>query len=111
VTKYLLIDEDDNHAGCLASRLSRPETRIERVVSANEAMTRLRGAAGGYDLVIVNVSGNYEPWVPILRKLLEASRQPALGTMPAFLCVSTARRSPEFELQLERMGLRYVFER
>jgi hypothetical protein len=60
--------------------------------------------------VILNVSDAVLPWFKILKKLQEAFFQSGGHQSPLFLCTSSTKRSHEFELRIERMGARYVFE-
>jgi hypothetical protein len=76
-----------------------------------QAVLLLRRTSGEYDVVIVNVSDQTVPWVRLLLKLQEACFLSNGYPSPMFLCTSTLPRSPEFQLQIERKGARYVVER
>lgn len=80
-------------------------------VDLSRAMPMLRSAGTEYEVVIVNVSDARLPWPKTLAKLQEACFLSGGYPSPLFLCTSTTSRSPEFELQIERMGARYVLER
>lgn len=109
--RILLIDDDPGHAARICGRLHTHSLQVEICSNAERAIPRLRRAGCEYEVVIVNVSSAREPWIRIVSKLQEASFQGGSYSWPLFLCVSTVERPAEFELRIERMGARYVFER
>jgi hypothetical protein len=109
--KTLLIDADSVHADRVIDRLARQELRVELVSDFARAESVLRSPASSFELVIVNVSDRAQAWIPILGNLQRACRESGRPSLPLFLCVSTRRREPLFELEIERKGARYVFER
>ena len=110
VYRALLIDDDAHHAGQLVALLQRQSFMAERVRSLEEATARLRCRTQRYELVIVNVSDNSFPWCRALQKLQDACRQWNGRPAPLFLCVSKSQKCPDFVLQIEGTGARYVFE-
>ncbi len=109
--EMLLIDKDPIHAERLTSRLGRQRLLIDRVATVAEGQSTLRMPESPYDLVIVNVSDNSEAWVRTIADLQQAVRESRKAWPPLILCVSTRKRDPQFELQIERHGARYVLER
>ena len=108
--KVLLVDNDQGHAeracGCL--RFHNLEVDVCR--APERAVALLRRASADYEVVILNVSDVLLPWFKTLARLQEACFQSRGYPSPLFLCSSSTKRSPEFELRIERMGARYVFE-
>jgi CheY-like chemotaxis protein len=109
--RALLIDSEEAHATALAACLHRHGVSVDTVPGVPTAIARLRRRTDGYDIVIVNATDARQPWVSNIRKLQESCRQPGFLYTPLFLLVSAVRREPQFELQLERAGARYVVER
>jgi hypothetical protein len=107
----LVIDADSAHAENLIRRLQSRKLRMELVPSSAEATQRLCYHTPGYDLVILNVSDVAQPWLRILDGLQETCRQAGGHSKPLFLCVSNRQHDPHFELEIERRGGRYAYER
>jgi hypothetical protein len=107
----LVIDADAPHAEKLIRRLGSRNLRIDLVRSTTEAISKLRYPVSPYELVIVNTSDASHPWLAILDRLQEVCRQPGSHSKPLFLCVSNRQRDPHFELEIERRGARYAYER
>jgi DNA-binding response OmpR family regulator len=107
----LLVDTDQQHAECVCLGLGFHHFETDLCLDPERAAVRLRRAADDYDVVILNVSNPSLPWVNILAKLQAACLESGASPAPLFLCTSTTKRLPEFELQIERLGARYVCER
>lgn len=106
----LLVDTDQIHAECVRVGLGFHGLEVDVYLDPEQAAVRLRWAGNDYDVVILNVTSPSLPWVNILTKLQAACLESGVYPAPRFLCTSTTKRSPEFELRIERMGARYVFE-
>jgi hypothetical protein len=63
-----------------------------------------------YEFVVVTIKDRSRSVVRILRELQDASRQRGFWELPLFLCVSYVENDPELQLQIERLGARYVFQ-
>lgn len=110
--RALLFDDDAAHAERLIARILQPQRlAVEHVRSLDEAVARIQRRTNCYELVIVNVSANGPPWQRTLRKLQQACQRLNGQAAPLFLCLSNTRKAPDFILQTERLGARYVFER
>jgi DNA-binding response OmpR family regulator len=106
----MLIDDDDMHAEALTARLRARGLNVDRYSNADRAFSALMHNRAHYDLTLINVSDSSRPWLRIVRKLQDACF--SFGhhhTM--ILCLSTVRREPQLELQIERLGARLVYER
>jgi PleD family two-component response regulator len=108
--RTLLIDSDARHAERLITRLQSEGLAIERVRRPEEAIGKLRARTKMYELVIVDVSDTFYPWHRALARLQEECRLLVRWPGPLFLCVSRAKKPPEFILRIEHMGARYVCE-
>lgn len=108
--KVLLVDTDQQHAECVRAGLSFHDFAVYVCFDPEHAAMRLRRAGNDFDLVILNVSSPSLLWVNILAKLQSACFESGVYPSPLFLCTSITKRPPEFELRIERMGARYVFE-
>jgi ActR/RegA family two-component response regulator len=111
VYRVLLIDEDCQHAEQLSGQLQRRGVMVSLAKDVLEAEKQLRRTIHAYEVVILILADRSKPWLSILRRMLEASRQRELPIGPLFLCVSRIAREAEFQLQIEGMGARYVLER
>jgi len=109
--RLLLIDNDQGHAERICGQLRFRAFEVDVYRDPERARTRLRRASTKYEVVIVNVSDTAMPWFKTLLKLQEACFQLGSYPSPLFLCTSSIKQSSEFELQIERMGARYVVER
>lgn len=109
--RVLLIDYDESHARRLVEYLHLHGFLVDLSVGVVDATLRLKRHSAQYEIVILNVSDSSQPWLRSLHTLDEASRNSTFGVCPLFLCVSTVRREPLFELQIEQMGARLVYER
>jgi hypothetical protein len=110
VARVLLIDRDAAHAAGLAERLRREHLLVEITENIQHAGMELRRQPQSYKLVVVDVTDVRQPWISIVRQLMESSRQSTFSSMPLFLCFSRVKREPHFELAIERLGARYVCE-
>jgi hypothetical protein len=111
MSRVLLLDTDDTHAECVRIGLGFNGLHVEVFSDPEQAAKRLRMPGTDYEIVILNVSNVSLPWDDILAGLETACFQSGAFPSPLFLCVSRTKRSPEFELRVERMGARYVYER
>jgi hypothetical protein len=110
----LLLDNDAVHAGALADRLRAQRDHQLTLTTHPEpkgVLHTLRREPSAWDIVVVNVSDVSQPWLAILRRLLEASSSHSTPHTPLFLCTSRIKRDPQFQLALERLGVRFVYER
>jgi hypothetical protein len=107
----LLIDPDGEHAHQIIQSLTARGLGVDFCINVRQAANRLKQIDGEYDLVIVNISDVSRPWLRLLRFLRESSIQSGVAVGPFLLCVSTAKYDALFELQIERMGGRLVYER
>ena len=108
--RALLIDDDTPHAERLSQQLQRRCVEVELVREIRTAISILRRRAQLYELVIINASDATQPWLNILDRLQEACHCTGSYPTPLFLCVSITPREPQFELGIERKGVRYVHE-
>ena len=106
-----LIDNDTAHAAKLADRLRFHQLALIAHCELNDALPALQGGHFEWDIVIVNVSDPSQPWLAILRRLQEACSSHGSRHFPLFLCTSRIKRDPQFQLALERLGVRFVYER
>jgi ActR/RegA family two-component response regulator len=109
--KVLLIDRDAVHAERVSRMLQYHALDVGTCADPQLAILLLRRTSCEYDVVIINVSDQTVPWVSMLAKLQEACFLSNGYPSPMFLCTSTVSRSPEFQLQIERRGARYVVAR
>ena len=107
----LLIDNDPAHAERVIRGLGSRNLRIQLVADATQAELALRRPDPRYELIIINVSDPAQPWIEILGRLQQACREQDNHSQPQILCLSTRPRDSHFELEIERKGARYVFER
>ena len=108
--KVLLVDADQIHAERIRKSLVTRAYEVDVYLDPNQATTWLQQANTDYEVVILNVSNALPPWIAILAKLQAACFRLEVYSSPFFLCTSNTKRSIEFELRLERMGARYVYE-
>lgn len=108
--RVMLVDSDSEHAERVRRRLGVDAVAVDVNADPWEAMAELRRYSADYAVVILNVSNASLPWADTLTKLQEVCFQARVYPPPLFLCTSTAKRPPEFELRIERMGGRYVYE-
>jgi hypothetical protein len=108
--KILLLDMEHQHAEALAEYLQSQNLPVGWYDNPEAAMGELRRSASEYEIVIVNVSTGGISWHRILRKLHLVCRRVDAARSPLFLCVSHVRQQPQFVLQIERTGARYVRE-
>jgi DNA-binding response OmpR family regulator len=110
MSQVLLVDLDQSHAERVREALRFHALEADVCTNPEQATARLRRAGTNYEVVIINVSNILLPWVNIVEKLQAACFQSGAYPPPLFLCASSTKRSPEFELRVERTGARYVFE-
>lgn len=108
--RVLLIDEDTTHAEEFGRRLAERGLTVIRAEGSGAAIAQLRNREYLCDLVILCMAHRSRPWLEVLRDLQHAGRQAGFREMPLFLCVSRLQLGIDFQLQIERMGARYVFE-
>lgn len=108
--RLLLVDSDPQHAERVRGRVGFDTVEVEVVTDPKQAAAELRMGIADYAVVILNVSNASLPWIETLAKLQEACFQSGAYRSPFFLCTSATKRSLEFELRIERMGGRYVYE-
>jgi ActR/RegA family two-component response regulator len=110
MNRVLLIDENADNSQRLGLALAQRNLTVTRVSDVGEAIRSLRKPAFTYYIVILVMADRSRSWLTVLRDLQQAGRQTALFDVPLFLCVSRLQLGPEFQLQIERMGARYVFQ-
>ena len=109
--RALIIDNDAAHANGLRELLLPHNLTVDRASDPEQAIAKLRRGADEYVLVIVTISDTRSLWGRILGNLQAACRRENGSLLPLFLCIGRAKLGPEFILQLERLGTRYVRER
>jgi len=107
--EILLVDGDSNRAQQLTGPLQQRGLFIEQCHEVRNAVHRLRQRAGRYALVIVNISDSSRPWDLIFQDLQEAAAKSS-HQGPFFLGISRRRKSLQFQLMLERKGVRLAYE-
>ena len=107
----LLIDYDAIHAKQIIEHLISRCHSVELFANVQAAAKRLRQNDGEYELIIVNISDGSQPWLRLLRYLLESSIHPGVAVGPSLLCVSTSEYDELFELQIEQLRGRLIYER
>jgi DNA-binding response OmpR family regulator len=108
--KALLIDDDRTHAEGLERALNRRGVTTRYAASIREAFRQLKCPAASIDLVVLVIADRSHPWLEILYRLQQASWRVGIRDSPHFLCVSRLSFAAEFQLQIERIGARYVTE-
>jgi DNA-binding NarL/FixJ family response regulator len=109
MSRVLIIDKDEIHRNSLAQRL-RTHQLILTASCESSSFAALVGESLT-DVVVVNVSDISRPWLEILRRLQETCSNHFSSYPPLFLCTSRIKRDPQFQLALERLGVRFVYER
>lgn len=107
----LLIDHDAIHSQPLIECLTTHRLGVDLCANIEQAAKKLRLIGGNYELVIVNISDVSQPWLRLLSLLRESVIESGVAVAPDVLCVSTAKYDALFELQIERMAGRLVYER
>ena len=110
MTRVLLIDENADHAQQLGLVLAQRGLTVVRAADIEESIRNLRKPGLIYDLVILIMADRSRPWLKVLHKFQQACLQAAFLETPLFLCVAKLQFGPEFQLQIEQRGARYVFE-
>jgi DNA-binding NarL/FixJ family response regulator len=105
----MLIDDDEMHAETLTVRFRARGLDVMRHTEADRALSVMHKGTT-CDLMLINVSDSSQPWLRIVRELQDASFSFSHWP-PLVLCLSTVKRDPQFELQVERLGARFVYER
>lgn len=107
----LIIDKDEAHSMEIADRLRARQLAVTTHAELGRGFQTLHSEPSAWDVVVVNVSDASQPWLAILRRLLEASSCDGSRSTPLLLCTSRIKRDPQFQLALERLGVRLVYER
>ena len=107
----LIIDSDQVHGMEIAERLRARQLTLTTHHDLKAALQAVHREPSAWDIVVVNVSDASQPWFAILRRLLEACASHCSPHTPLFLCTSRVKRDPQFQLALERLGVRFVYER
>jgi hypothetical protein len=106
----LLIDNNQRHAESVCGRLRFHALEVHICPDPDRAITRLRRSSANYEVVIVDVSNASLPWFDTVARLQEACFQTGVYPSPRLLCTSNTKRTPDFELRIEQIGARYVYE-
>lgn len=107
----LLIDHDAIHRKPIIESLTSRGLGVDLYASVEQAAKSLRRIDREYELIIVNISDSSQPWLRLLRFLLESSFQSGVAVGPSLLCVSTTEYDELFEFQIEGLGGRLEYER
>lgn len=110
-THVAILDSDSEHAEILADRLRGRQLTLTTHRKLEDALQALRREHPAWDILVVNVTDASQPWLAILRRLQEACSSYSSSQTPLFLCTSKIKRHPQFQLSLERLGVRFVYER
>ena len=108
--RVLLIDDDEDHAGLLGHALRERGFIVTRVANSEQAATTLRSRTTTCDLLILSIAHRSRAWLTALFDLQEGCTQAGFLEVPQFLCVSRLHLGVDMQLQIERMGARYVCE-
>src|SRR5579872_6719250 len=104
----LIIDRDQAHSMQIADRLRTRRLTVTVHRELSRGLDILHAEPSTWDIVVVNVSDVSQPWLAFLRRLLETSSGHGSLHVPLFLCTSRIKRDPQFQLSLERLGVRFV---
>jgi ActR/RegA family two-component response regulator len=107
----LLVDGDTVHAQQLTAILMSRSLSVTHVLTVEQGIRSLQNGPTTFEFVIVAIHDRVKPWASILRNLQAAARQHCMSIGPLFLCISRMRHEPEFQLQIELTGVRYVIEK
>ena len=107
----MILDNDAAHAALIAERLRPRQLLLTTHREPEDALEALRCTSTACDIVVVNVSDISHPWLAILRRLIEACASRSQSYTSFFLCTSRVKRDSQFQLSIERMGVRFVYER
>jgi ActR/RegA family two-component response regulator len=110
MSKLLLIDDDSDHAGRLGIILAHRGFAVTRVAEIGEAIKRLQAGAHAWEIVMLVIGDLSRPWVTVLHNLQEAAWHGVMHEVPFFLCVSKRDLGTDFQLRIERIGVRYACE-
>lgn len=106
----LLIDNDAEHAERMRDSLVQRGLAVSHVFDFGQAIEMLREKPRKCEIVMLVIADIARPWATVLSRLQDASLQGEINGLPLFLCVSKCDFGVDFELQIERMGARYVHE-
>jgi hypothetical protein len=109
--RVAILDSDLEHAATLANRLRVRQLTLTTYRKLEDALRVLRHHCATPDIMVVDVSDTSQPWLAILRRLQERCCDHSSTHTPLFLCTSRIKKHPEFQLSLERLGVRFVCER
>jgi hypothetical protein len=70
----------------------------------------MQAGVRAWEIAVLVIGDQSRPWFTVLHSLQEAAWQGAMPEVPFFLCVSKQDLGADFQLRIERMGARYVFE-
>jgi hypothetical protein len=107
----LIIDNDQAHSVKTAERLRARQLTVTTQRELSGGLQTLHREPFAWDIVVVDVSDASQLWLAILRRLLEACSSHNSPYTPLFLCTSRIKRDPQFQLAIERLGVRFVYER
>jgi len=110
MTRVLLIDNDDAHAGEVSAAFARRGLITIRVSNHVEAINKGLLSAHVCEIVVLVMTDLSHPWLTILSSLQDATQQGSFMELPLFLCVSKRELAADFQLRIERMGARYACE-
>lgn len=110
MTSVLLIDDNPDHAEQVGIILAQRGFAVTRVVEIGEAIKRLQARPHALEIALLVIGDHSRPWFTVLHNLQEAAWHGAMPEVPFFLCVSKQDLGTDFQLRIERMGARYVYE-
>jgi len=108
--RALLVNENAVHAQHLCATLARRGISVVLAPSTEGALSILRKGSPLFEFVILAINDRSRTILRSLRELQRACRQQTFSVGPLFLCISRIQQEPEFQLQIERLGARYVVE-
>jgi hypothetical protein len=108
MSRVLLIDHDQSHAQRLKDRLR--HLSLIHFANIRNGIGELCRTRFDFDIVILNVSARQRNWQAGVRALQHAFSTSLCRVRPSVLCISTIKNEPQFELEVERLGARYVYD-
>jgi CheY-like chemotaxis protein len=110
MARLLLANLDSKHADCIRRDLADQGHEVDVCSRPEQAIARLRRKDADFEAVIFDVSNDRADWMSTLVQVQAACMQSEIYPPPCMICISRISRPPEFELRIEYMGARYVFE-